>query len=215
MKIVTFANRRGGVGKSTCAAHLAVEAANDGYKVILIDLDPQQTLEGWWNKRQKDDIHFMDAKSSNIIDIVSRLVDHGFDLCIIDTPSETSISSKAGIGVADLVLIPSKPNANDLSAMGRTISTVDDAEKNFIFIITQGIDNIDASFKVYSVLSDFGRVAPVVMTKRSSYVRAMERGDSASSEDKKAAEEFSKIWGFVKENLFEIESSNHKKKLTV
>ena len=44
-KILTIANRKGGAGKSTCAAHLSLEAVKNGFKTILIDLDPQKTLE--------------------------------------------------------------------------------------------------------------------------------------------------------------------------
>ena len=53
-KILTIANRKGGAGKSTCAAHLSLIAARRGLKTILIDLDPQKTLETWWKKREEE-----------------------------------------------------------------------------------------------------------------------------------------------------------------
>lgn len=40
MKIITIANRKGGTGKSTCAAHIALEAVKHKIKTIMIDLDP-------------------------------------------------------------------------------------------------------------------------------------------------------------------------------
>jgi chromosome partitioning protein len=213
MKVLTVANRKGGAGKSTCAAHLAVEAANAGYKIILIDLDPQQTLEGWWNKREKDDIDLMEVKSLNLSDQISKLSSSGFDLCIVDTPGDASENAKAGINIADLVVIPSKPTAPDLSAIGRTISMVEEAGKKFVFVITQGMVNTNLGFQASSALSGFGKVAPAIIANRASYARAMGCGDSASSEDKKAAEEISKVWDFVKENIFETSAFKHKKKL--
>ena len=39
-KILTIANRKGGAGKSTCAAHFALASTHFGLKTILIDLDP-------------------------------------------------------------------------------------------------------------------------------------------------------------------------------
>ena len=44
MKIVSVINYKGGVGKTTVTANLAGELANRGYKILMIDLDPQASL---------------------------------------------------------------------------------------------------------------------------------------------------------------------------
>lgn len=41
---VAVANFKGGAGKSTCGLHLAHAAALDGYKVLVVDFDPQATI---------------------------------------------------------------------------------------------------------------------------------------------------------------------------
>ncbi|MEL6700072.1 MAG: AAA family ATPase [Pseudomonadota bacterium] len=43
-KICAVANFKGGVGKTSTAAHLAMSAALDGYKVLVIDLDSQGSM---------------------------------------------------------------------------------------------------------------------------------------------------------------------------
>lgn len=43
-KLVAVANFKGGVGKTSTAAHLAMSAALDGYKVLVIDLDSQASM---------------------------------------------------------------------------------------------------------------------------------------------------------------------------
>lgn len=43
-KITAIANFKGGVGKTSMAAHLAMSAALDGYRVLVIDLDSQGSM---------------------------------------------------------------------------------------------------------------------------------------------------------------------------
>ena len=43
-KVLALANFKGGVGKTSTAAHLAMSAALDGYRVLVIDLDSQGSM---------------------------------------------------------------------------------------------------------------------------------------------------------------------------
>ncbi len=44
MKIIAMANQKGGVAKTTSTYNLATAKAIEGYKVLMIDLDPQSSL---------------------------------------------------------------------------------------------------------------------------------------------------------------------------
>lgn len=46
MKILTFFNNKGGVGKTTLVYHLAWAYSNLGYRVLVADFDPQANLSG-------------------------------------------------------------------------------------------------------------------------------------------------------------------------
>lgn len=208
MKVLTIANRKGGAGKSTCAAHLAVAATNSGLKTIVIDMDPQKTLEGWWQKREEDTPLLVETTAVDLPKSIENLRAQGIDLCIIDTPGDSGDFTRAGIMAADLVIIPSKPTPPDLSAIGRTISLVEENKKKFAFVITQGIVRTKATLQALSVLSQFGAVAPAPISNRTAYASAMGAGKSAGDFDKIAEEEINQVWGFIRDSLFKSEKSS-------
>lgn len=210
-QIITIANRKGGAGKSTCAAHFAMEASSRGDQVILIDLDPQKTLEGWWERREAANPYMADATVQNLKDKIDLIRNKNFKYCIIDTPGDTSINSIEAIKVADLVVIPCKPTAPDLKAIGRTISMVQEWNKNFVFLLTQTIPRSNAVTQAASVLSEFGHVAPSTISNRIAYTNAMSVGISASEIDKNAGEEIKITWDFITFKLNGIQEKEHGK----
>lgn len=50
-KVVAVANFKGGVGKTSMAAHLAMSAALDGYRVLIVDLDSQGSMTSMFGGR--------------------------------------------------------------------------------------------------------------------------------------------------------------------
>ncbi|MGY9045545.1 cobyrinic acid a,c-diamide synthase [Puniceibacterium antarcticum] len=54
-KMVAVANFKGGVGKTSTAAHLAMSAALDGYKVLVIDLDSQGSMTSIFGGKVRDE----------------------------------------------------------------------------------------------------------------------------------------------------------------
>jgi chromosome partitioning protein len=54
-KLVAVANFKGGVGKTSTAAHLAMSAALDGYRVLVIDLDSQASMTSVFGGRVADE----------------------------------------------------------------------------------------------------------------------------------------------------------------
>ncbi|MBL3559732.1 AAA family ATPase [Rhodovulum sulfidophilum] len=54
-KIVAVANFKGGVGKTSTCAHLAMSAALDGYRVLVIDLDSQGSMTSIFGGQVEDE----------------------------------------------------------------------------------------------------------------------------------------------------------------
>ena len=54
-KVIAVANFKGGVGKTSTAAHLAMSAALDGYRVLVVDLDSQGSMTSIMGGRVADE----------------------------------------------------------------------------------------------------------------------------------------------------------------
>jgi len=71
MKTIVFASQKGGSGKTTLAAHLAVaaEMAGDG-PCVVIDTDPQASLADWWNVRESETLvrRWMPGRKKTVYD---------------------------------------------------------------------------------------------------------------------------------------------------
>ena len=91
MKVIVLASQKGGVGKSTLAAHLAVEAERAGSgPVALIDTDPQGSLSAWWNIREAETPTFAQISLSKLPEQISQLAANKIKLVFIDTPPALS-----------------------------------------------------------------------------------------------------------------------------
>jgi len=91
--IITIVNQKGAVGKTTTAINLSAATANQGFSILLVDMDPQGN-----SSMSFVDVHSVDK---NVFDV---LVDK--DLRIADVLQDTSIKklkvAPAGISLAKL-----------------------------------------------------------------------------------------------------------------
>ena len=83
MRIITLVTQKGGTGKTTLAASLAVAAHEAGEKVLALDLDPQGSLATWGDIRDADAPHIEPipaAKVADLATLISSVEGQGFTL---------------------------------------------------------------------------------------------------------------------------------------
>ena len=139
MKVLCVASQKGGAGKTTLAAHLAVAAEAGGRgPVVMIDTDPQGSLTAWWNSREAPTPALAVVAIDELGERLAALSAAGIGLVVIDTPPALTDGIRAVVEFADLVVIPVKPSPHDLRAVGQTVDIAAAAGKPFVFAVSQG-----------------------------------------------------------------------------
>ena len=126
-QIITIAQQKGGTGKTTIAAHIAVSFAQTGRRVAIIDIDPQGSLSRWHALREKKfgigytGLYFVASSGWRIEGVINNL-QNKMDYIIIDAPPHTETESKSAIRASTLVIVPMQPSPTDLWATEATIN---------------------------------------------------------------------------------------------
>jgi chromosome partitioning protein len=115
--------RRVGPGKTTLAIHLAVEAAAQGLRTLLLDLDPQASAARWGDRRQPSaiDVDVTVDSPARVEAALQQAGREGYDLVVLDTAPHADQGALRVARVADLVLIPVRCSILDLDAVGASL----------------------------------------------------------------------------------------------
>lgn len=121
--VITVAQQKGGAGKSTLAANLAVALGEGGGRVALLDTDPQGTLTRWQALRGADaaPLAFEAPAGWRVQGALDRHR-RAADFVVIDTPPHAETESRLAIRAANLVLVPLQPSLPDLWASEATLN---------------------------------------------------------------------------------------------
>ena len=213
MKTIVIASQKGGAGKTTLAAHLAVTAEQEGAgPAVLIDTDPQGSLSAWWNSREADTPALASASLAELATKLEGLAAAGFKLAVIDTPPAITAAIRDVVKLADLVLIPTRPSPHDLRAVGSTVDIAQETGRPFAFAVTQAKPTARLTVQAVAALSAHGAVAPAIVHDRVDYAASMIDGRTVSETDPKgrSAAEIRELLDFVQAQLHEKKKAKKK-----
>ncbi len=124
--VITIAQQKGGSGKTTLAAHLAVAWTQAGQRVAILDVDPQGSLGQWFERREDRlgeagmDLSFRTASGWGARREAKALTrDH--DLVVVDTAPHADREARSAMENASLVVVPVQPTPSDLWATQATL----------------------------------------------------------------------------------------------
>jgi chromosome partitioning protein len=125
-KIWSFANQKGGAGKSTGAVHAADWLHQKGYSIILVDADGQQSSSSWAQEINLPCRVINDPEL--LFDELPKLAE-SCDVVVVDGPGNANEVTKAMLIRSELVLIPCRDSMIDLASTGKIVQFVRQARE--------------------------------------------------------------------------------------
>lgn len=198
MPTIAIISQKGGAGKTTLAVHLAAAAQDAGTIALIVDTDPQATASQWAAWRQDKPPEVIDSPPPRLAVKIRQAREQGAQWIVIDTPPHADSAARAAVEVADLVLIPCRPSAFDLSAIETTAKLVQLLRKPAYVVFVAGPPN---AFRVYQeageLVESYGtRPCPLQIPDRAAYRHASAEGRTVMELEPagKAAEDIRQIY---------------------
>lgn len=128
--IISFASSKGGVGKSTTCAAIACALADRGDRVLVLDLDRNQTLLQWAEKLPHEGVAVQAAATDQLGDTIAAAIKSGrFDHILMDLAGFRDLAIMLAFGRSDLVIIPSGASVPDLREAGHMVKDLADVSE--------------------------------------------------------------------------------------
>lgn len=114
MAVITFANAKGGAGKTTAALILSTELARQGNRVVVLDADPQRWITRWAEVSGRvANLEVISHITPASLPCHIRELKDEVDFIVIDLAGAKDAIVALALGLSDQVLIPVQGCAMD------------------------------------------------------------------------------------------------------
>lgn len=186
------------------AVHIAVAAQETGERVVLIDTDIQKSATTWGEARASEMPIIITSAAAALSEVMKAARHDAMTCCLIDTAPHAAPDAARAAAAADLVVIPCRPTALDLAAVGSAVEIATAAKKPAVFVLSACPPRAPETEEAKNVLAEYGLpIAPVPITDRRAFARAVATGWAVTEFDRegKAASEIRQLWRWLKEQL--------------
>ena len=178
-KVITVAQQKGGSGKTTVAANLAVAFNRAGHSVAVLDTDPQGSLGRWYMARReagRPGIEFSTASAWGVGYECEKLK-RAHDWVVIDTPPKADADLRPAIREADLVLIPVAASKVDVWATEAVLDLAERAGKPVLIVLNRAKSGTRVLEDVKAALDELDAPrAGVTLGNRVAYAETLGQG---------------------------------------
>ena len=219
MKIIAVVAQKGGTGKSTITANLAVAAQLEGRKTFIADADPQGSLVEWARIRKETSPLVAAVKTSALHPTRYAVERSGLDLMFIDTRCSALDDSLEAAKAAHLTLIVVRPTAVDLRAIAKTVEDLKPLGRPTAFVLNQapsqrvGREPMIVAEAIELLIGYGLPVAPIGVRNRLIFQSAFACGLGVMEADplSRASDEIGELWSYVDSRLPAIEAPERRR----
>lgn len=190
-QVITIAQQKGGSGKTTLAANLAVAFARAGQSVALIDTDPQGSLGRWFMLRaaamENPGMEFSTASAWGV-SYESGKLRKLHDIIIVDTPPKADADLRPALRAADLVLIPVSSSHVDLWATEGVLDLVAREGGRALIVLNRMQAGTRLGDEVTAAAAATAAIATAQLGSRVAYAETLGHGMSVAEGGKTTAQ---------------------------
>ena len=150
---ITFAQQKGGAGKTTVLAHLAAAWAEAGRTVAVLDLDPQQSLTRWATLRGDPGIVLVESRDYRAGGDI-KTARRAHDVVLVDCPGAASSLLESAMRESDLVLAPCQPSVMDVWALASVIEAARKLKRPVRILLNRMPPRLGSLEEVLTALGD-------------------------------------------------------------
>lgn len=177
--VITVAQQKGGSGKTTIAANLAVGFARAGKSVALLDTDPQGSLGRWFMTRREqgaEDLEFSTASAWGVsyeCDKLRKLHDY----VIVDTPPKVDADLRPALRESDLVIVPVSASQVDVWATESVLDLARREGRETLVVLNRAKTGTRVLAEVSAALSELETTqAKTALGNRVAYAETLGQG---------------------------------------
>lgn len=177
--VICVAQQKGGSGKTTIVANLAVAFARMGSSVAILDTDPQGSLGRWFMARRDagdETLGFSTASAWGVSYECDKLR-RSFDYVLIDTPPKVDADLRPALRESDLILVPVAASQVDVWATESVLDLARREQRETLIVINRAKPGTRVLEEVGNALDKLeARRATTILGNRVVYAETLGQG---------------------------------------
>ena len=215
MLTIALIAQKGGTGKTTVARCMAVAFERSVQASAIIDMDPQASAS-LWAKRRDADLPEVIPTVLPLLGDTLKAAEQSIKVVLIDTPPKNADIAIAAAKAADLIIIPCRPQIDDIETLPATKQVLDVTGNKPTFVLLNGVPSNESRSRE-AAASITGHPGAAFIVCKHTFGHRVAYGDSSVlgltpqeyEPHGKAAQEIEKTYKYVCEIMRKLRSEKN------